>query len=1148
MKKLLDKWSSRDTLLKFDLKMKLTMALLLVTFFGLHANDSYSQKTMITLEVQNSTIGRIIDDIEASTEFRFIYKTKDVNLERILSLKVNKEHIQNVLNTLFDGSSTTYKIRGKHIILLPKAPPSKPRKIIEKLETENVQEPVLIKGQVNDDLGNPLPGANIVEKGTLNGTQSDFDGNFSITVADGNATLTISYIGFSTKDIPLEGQTVVSVVLQENLAGLDEVVVTGYTAQSKRTITGAVEIIDSEELVKNPATSVEQQLQGKISGMNIVTSGAPGGASQVRIRGLSTFGNKDPLYIIDGSPSEAGLNEINPDDIATISVLKDASAASIYGARAANGVILITTKKGKKGQETRVTYSSFAGVDVDPGKIDVLNAQQWGEMEWLGQRAAVRGTPNETGFLPSHPTYGNGPNPVIPEFLNGDPSLPYNPDTNRLMRSGDTDWYDAITRVAFSQNHNLNIVGSGENSTYGLSFGYLNREGTALETSFQRYSTRLNTEFTFLNDKIRVGENVTIAYSEQNGNIGVNGFSRQGFHPLIPRFDEGGNFGGTLNGILGLGTNFINPEAQQIRTKNAINRKWRVFGNAFIETEFIENLTFTSRLSIDYIQNNNSRFNPVFVEGGNPGNTLQEASAYNTSLTWTNTVNYKKNFDDHAFDILLGTEAIEIKSKNINFNGTDFFTENLDFVSISTAGRTITLTGAQTGRNLASLFGKLDYSFKNKYLLNMTLRRDGSSALGPNNRFDIFPAIGVGWMLSDETFLENSNLISQLKLRAGWGTVGNQNSLGNFNFISNFSQDPSFISTGYDINASNSGNPANGIALLSRGNPNLVWESSETLNIGMDFSLINNKISGSVEWYDKRTKDLILQPPVPLTSGTAAAPFVNLGEIQNTGVDLSINYRDKIGQLGFDITGVVSTYKNKVIDIDGNPNSFFDGPGGNPNIRAARTLVGGEIGAFYGLIVDGIIQEGPNAGSFDFRDLDNNGTIDFNDEAVIGSPHPDFTYSLNLNAQYKSFDFTLFFRGSQGNDLWEWNRIFSDFQFRDINRSTRVLDAWRPDNPNSKLAEYNLNTSNSNLRGSSYYVQDGSYFKLQTMQIGYSLPELGALKQGRIYLQGQNIFTITKYTGVDPEIGESGGLELGVDRGNVFAVPRTFLIGFNFTF
>jgi len=826
--------------------------------------------------------------------------------------------------------------------------------------------------------------------------------------------------------------------------------------------------------------------------------------------------------------------------------LKDASAASIYGARAANGVVLISTKKGKHGQPAKLTYNSFFTLDTDPGKLDVLNAQQWGEMEWRGQRAAVRGRAGETTFVPSHPTYGIGSNPVIPEFLNGNSAMPYDSKTNRIMRSADTDWYDAVTQPGFGQSHNLSVQGGSETGRYGLSFGYLNREGTLIDNSYQRYSTRLNTEFSFLKHRLRLGENLTIAYSENNGSGGV-GDNRQRFHPLIPVYDEGGNFGGTLNGILGLQTNAVNPVANQIRNRDDIGRGWRIFGNTYVEADIVSDLTFKSSIAIDYIQSNNTNFNPENVEGGNPGNLLMENSSFETSLTWTNTLNYSKNFGSHNIGLLAGTEAIEIVGRNIGFSGTDFFTEDLDFVSINTSGRTLGVNGSGTGRKLASLFGNLNYTFKDRYFINATVRRDGSSALGPNNRFDVFPAVGAGWIISEENFLADNSFINLVKLRAGWGAVGNQNSLGNFSFVPNFSQDPNFVSTGYDVTASNSGNPANGIALLGRGNPNLKWESSQTLNIGMDFSLFDYKVSGSVEWYDRRTKDLLLQPPVPLTSGTASPSFLNLGEIQNKGIDLSLSYNAKVGALDVGVVGIVSAYKNRVLDIDGNPESFFQGPGGNPNIIAARTAVGREIGAFYGLIVDGVIQEGVKAGNFNFRDLDNNGTINFKDQDFIGSPHPDFTYSLNLTANYRNFDFTAFIRGSQGNDIWAYDKLFTDFQFRTgVNRSPRVLDAWRPDNPTNSLAEFNLNTSNNNLQASSYYVEDGSYVRLQTIQIGYTFPKIGlGIEKLRIYLQGQNLFTITNYSGIDPEIGESGGLELGVDRGGTYIVPRSFLLGIN---
>ncbi len=1003
---------------------------------------------------------------------------------------------------------------------------------------------ITVTGSVTDANGAPLPGATILEQGTTNGTQTDFDGNFSIQVANGNATLIISYIGFAAQEIPLNGRSTISIALQEDSAQLDEVVVTGYTAQSKRTITGAVETIDSEELLKNPANSVEQQLQGKISGVNIVTSGNPAAGSQVRIRGFATFGNKDPLYIIDGSPGGT-LRDINPNDIESVSVLKDISASSIYGSRAANGVIVITTKNGRKNQPAKITYNAYISIDTDPGNLDVLNAQQWGEMEWRGQRAAGVATP-------SHPSYGTGANPVIPEFLNGDPSVPYDPETNRLLRSADTDWYDAVTRTGFSQSHNLSIRGGGDKGIYGVSFSYLDRQGTLIDNSFQRYSARANTQFSFLNDRIRVGENLAVIYSEVNGNGNAGGAFAQRFtfHPLIPRRDEGGNFGGTLNGILGLGTNFRNPEAVQVRLKDAIQRRMRIFGNAFIEADILPELTLKSNIAVDYSTNFNTGFTPEFPEGGNPGNSLSEFSGFGSSLTWTNTLNYSKRFGDHNVTLFGGTEAIELSGRDINFNGTNFFTEDPNFVSVSTAGTINTVTGdGGIGRRLSSVFGKLSYGFKDRYYADFTIRRDGASALGANNRFDTFPAVGASWVISEESFLRENALINQLKLRAAWGQAGNVNTLPDFAFASVFQSDPTFRSTGYDIGGTNQNPPANGIALTDRGNNDLVWETSESLNIGVDFSLFDYKLTGSLEWYNRKTLDLLQRIPQPLAAGIASAPFGNIGEIENRGVDVSLTYNGQIGEdFQFDVTGIFSTYRNEVIDIDGNPDTFLPAGFGNPNQITSRTQVGQEIGAFYGLIVDGVIQEGPNAGNFNFRDLNNDGTINPLDDATfIGSPHPDFTYSLNLNANYKNWDFSVFFRGSQGNDIWNYLRVFTDFQLRDFNRSTRVLDAWTPDNPSNTLAQYNLNTVTENTQPSTYFVEDGSFLRLQTLQVGYTLPNIKGVDRLRLYLQGQNLFTITDYTGVDPEIGENSGIQIGVDGGGAYALPRIFLLGLDLT-
>ena len=1141
--------------------MKLSFLLFALALFNSHAN-SYGQDKKLSLDISNESIETVLERIESQSRFNFFFKTGEVDVQRKVSLNVENTPIHEILDFLFKGENVSYTVVKKQIVL--KKLVANTARVVSVGKTQGTSDlQSSVSGTVTDESGQPLAGANIVVKGTTNGVQTDFDGNFSIETSDPNATLEISYIGFATQDIPLDGQTTISVTLIEDATGLEEVIVTGYTSQSRRLVTGAVVTIDDEELAKNPATNVEQQLQGKISGVSIVASGSPSGNAEVRVRGFATLGTaRNPLYIIDGAPSES-LEGINPDDISDISVLKDASAASIYGARAANGVVLVTTKKGSYNQKSTFTYNSYSGVDIAQNGLNVLNAQQWADTEFAGQVASVRGTDAEATFVPSNPVLGSG-TAVIPEFLNGDPTLPYDEDTNRLTRSGDTNWYDAVTRPGFVQNHNLSLRGGGESSRYGLSFGFLDRNGTLKENGFQRFTTRVNTEFSALDKRLRIGENLSVSYSENNGNDGP-GTGRERFNPIIPRFDEGGNFGGTLNGILGLGTNGTNPEAIQFRNANSLERTLRVFGNAYVAADIFENLTFKTNVGIDYTQNNDSAFSPENPEGGNPGNTLTEFTNYSSSVTWTNTLNYKKTFGDHSFDILAGTEAIELRNKFITFVGTDFFSEDLDFVSVSTSGTTNSLLGRDSSRNLASVFGKIDYNYKSKYLLNATVRRDGSSALGPNNRFDTFSAFGAGWVISEENFLADSSFISSLKLRAGWGEVGNQQSLGDFDFVSLFSQDATFRFTGVDITGANSGDPANGIALLSRGNSDLLWETAETLNVGLDFSIFDNRLTGAIEWYDRKTRDLILQPAVPLTSGSADAPFINAGDIQNRGVDVNLTYNaTPSDDFNFSITGIVSTFKNKVLSLDGNPDTFFDGPGGNPNITASRTAVGQELAAFYGLIVDGVLQEDTDrnndgvidvderAGNFNFRDLNGDGEINTEDDRdFIGSPFPDFNYSLNITGKYKAFDFSVFFRGSQGAEIYDYQRIVLDYQAGGgTNHSTRILNAWRPDNPVNTLAEFNQATASFNQLGSSYYVVDGSYLRLQTLQVGYTFPDLFGLDNFRIYLQGQNVFTITGYQGIDPEVRENSnsGLEIGVDRGTTYSVPSTYLIGLNLSF
>ncbi|MCG8308451.1 MAG: SusC/RagA family TonB-linked outer membrane protein [Cytophagales bacterium] len=1105
---------------------------LLASGTSMGQNVQSIKEVEISISFKDKTIIGVFDQIESETGFAFVYLKNEIDKKLKLSGNYNNTSLYELLTSLSRETGLRFR-RVNNNINVKKQVNKRHPVIIEVIQDITITGKV-ISGEDNEG----LPGVNVIVKETSQGTVTDVEGNYSLEVSDQNAVLVFSSVGYVQEEIVVGTQTVIDVTLFPDIQALEEIVVTGYTAQSRRSITGAIETLDPVELAKNPGTSIEQRLQGQVAGVSVLTSGSPGSGAQVRIRGFGTTSSNSPLYIIDGAPSGSGLNEINPDDIESVSVMKDASAASIYGARAANGVVVITTKKGKKGEKARVSYNGFFSIDTDPGKIDVLNAEQWGAMEWQGQSAA--------GLSPSHPTYGNGPSPVIPEYLNGDPSLPYDENTNKLMKSADTDWFDELTQTGYTQNHNLSIAGGGDASAYNVSFGYYDRKGTQIHSGFQRYTTRINTEFNALNDKVRIGENLSIAYSERSGSTGSSD-SRFRYHPLIPVYDEGGNFGGTLGGTLGLQTNARNPVAEQIRFKNNIGRQFRIFGNAYAEVDILPVLTFKTNLGIDYSQNNNTWFSPDFPEGGNPGNSLTESSGWGSSLTWNNTLNYSADFGDHTLGVLAGTEIIELKNRNMLIEGTNFFLEDPAFTYIDAAGTIARSRGNGSERKLSSLFGKVDYSYKGKYLVNYTIRRDGSSALPPGNRFDIFHAVGTAWVLSDEPFMAGINLINLLKIRAGWGQAGNQNSLGAFDYASTYTIDPR--TNGYDINATNNGF-VTGVALSNRGNNDLIWETSETLNIGLDFALLDSKISGSVEWYDRRTLGLLTRVRLPLTSGSANPPFINIGEIENKGIDLTLGYDETFGPLTLGITAIASGYRNKVIDIDGNPETFLRGPGGNPEVVAARTQAGQPIASFFGLIQDGVIQSGDDAGNFDFRDISGDENIDPNDDQTyIGNPHPDFTYSLNVVAAYKNFDFTMFFRGSQGSEIWQWHKIFTDFQFRSgVNRSTRVLDAWRPDNPTNKLAEYNQETAPDNLRASSYYIEDGSYLRLQTLQLGYTFPKIGIIQNLRLYLQGQNLFTITNYSGIDPEIPDNGELEKNVDRGNIYAVPRSFIVGLNVRF
>ena len=1044
-----------------------------------------------------------------------------------------------------------------------------------------------ISGKViaSDD-NSPVIGASVKLKNAPGGTTTDANGAFALSVSPGTV-LVISFVGYQTQEVPVGSRTVINVTLVANKNDLSEVVVTGYTTQRKKDLTGAVSVVNVAQLKSQPAASAVESLQGKAAGVAIVADGAPGSTPQIRVRGTTTINNNDPLYVIDGVPYEGKLSWLNQNDIESLQVLKDASSASIYGARANNGVVIITTKKGTSGAP-RITLDAYYGVQT-PRKSTfpkMMSPIQYAQYLFDGY--------NNAGLTPSTGTnYGTGATPTLPEYLvaggatgqnitpaDADPSkYNYSRDPNtfyqitRANQQG-TNWFDEMTENAPSQSYQLSATGGSENAIYTFSGGYLDQKGTIKNTGFTRYNFRSNTQITALDKKLRFGENAQYSYSEGFGfgvNPNVSGEYQDEGSPIswayriptiIPVYDINGNFAGSRGSGLG---NAENPVAVLYRAKDNKNKSNFFFGNVFGEYDVIPGLVARTSFGLRYENYNglSMRYpNLEFLEGNN-SNNLAEYQGYTTEWTWTNTLNYKKAFGKHTISLLAGTEAIRSRNRQLNGGRNDFFLlGNQDYYYLNAGASNISNASTGSIGSLFSLFAKADYSYNDRYLASLTIRRDGSSNFGPENKHGYFPAASVAWRISEEDFMKDSKIFSDLKIRAAYGETGNQR-ISSFQYVNRFQS--SLNSAGYPLGGGNG--VISGVYQNAYSNPGVKWESLSSVNLGIDFTIEGGAFDGSIDWYNKKTSDMLYPVPLPSTAvGLGSSPFVNAGDMSNKGFELSLGYhygRNEDSPFKFDLGVNFSRNVNKVVKL---ADGISQQPYGNFRSLTTSILKAGEaFGSFFGYDVAGIYQNaadianspsytGARIGGFKYQDVDGDGAITPADRTIIGDPNPDFLYSLSVNASYKNFDIAAFFNGVQGNDLYEATRYFTDFPTFDGARSTRLLDAWSPTNTSSLIPSSYVGVSDLEYSSSSYYVQSGSFFRMKNLQLGYTLPakalgtKLG-LSKLRIYVSATNLFTITKYTGLDPEVSQESDTfsAPGIDRG-IYPSGRQYLLGLSVGF
>ncbi len=1051
---------------------------------------------------------------------------------------------------------------------------------------EDMVQATEVSGRVTDENGAGVPGATVVVKGTTTGTATDANGNFTLKVPNGNGTLVVSFIGYKTQEVPINNRSTVDIKLGTDAQALQEIVVTGYATQEKKDLTGSVAIVDVSEMTKQPAGQVTSMLQGRAAGVTVLGSGQPGAGQQVRIRGFNTFGNNSPLYVVDGVPTQ-NINDINPNDIETMQVLKDAGSASIYGSRAANGVVIITTKKGK--DKVTVQYDGYYGTQRPPeGNVwDLASPQEMADLNW-------RVAKNEE-------LYGTGATPVLPDYLvagtvtglmEGDPRVDpslykVNPfytggsgelDTfYRIVKANKqgTNWFNEIFSPAPITNHNIAVSGGGNQGSFYFSANYFDQQGALLNTYFKRYTVRANSTYN-VRKNIRVGEN--LAYSIiDNPQIGggenpINMAYRE--QTIIPVYDIMGNFAGSFGSGLG---NARNPVAQlsRIANNNVLNN--RLFGNVFAEVDLFNDFTARTSFGGEMYNNNSRSFTYPEYEGAenNTFNQFNQDASNGYNWTWTNTLAYKKNFNDvHNLNVVVGTEAYNNFYNNLGGSTQGYFSFDPNFTTLSTGSGTPTNYSGRGEDALFSLIGRIDYSLMDKYLLGFVVRRDGSSRF-QNNQYGTFPAVSAAWRISQESFMQGISWITDLKIRGGYGVMGNQLNVDPANAFTTYGSNRNV--TYYDISGTNN-SVAEGFRRTRIGNPDAKWESDINSNIGIDATILNGALDITADYYVKEIKDLLYNPEIPGTAGSATVPFVNIARMRNKGFDAAVTSHVTVtSDFRLDITGTITTYNNKILKVSNGAQAFdlesrrFNGS------NIIRNRVGDPMSSFFGYQIEGfwddeseinnaneeakavtgdtsaIYQSGIGIGRFRYADTNGDGLITPDDRVILGSPNPNFTYGLNIAATYKSFDFSMFLYGSQGNEIWNQVKWWTDFypNFLGAKSKTAVYDSWTPEHHDAKAPiQENVGSFSTTNVPNSYYVENGSYLRAKNAQLGYTLPTGLTSKYGierfRVYVQAANLFTITKYSGVDPEIS-GGTTAFGIDEGN-YPNMRQYLFGVNVSF
>ncbi|MGI6231933.1 MAG: TonB-dependent receptor [Prevotella sp.] len=1097
----------------------------------------------VTLKANNLTVAQAIERVQKSAGCSFVYYSSDVNTKKRVNLNLKNASLAEAANQILEGQGLTYTVKGKTVVVRRSNASERQQ------SRQQSQQKRQTKGHVVDINGEPIIGATVMQKGTQNGTVTDIDGNFSLNVPEGSS-LVISYVGFT--DCEVKAGQDLNITMHENTEALDEVVVVGYGTMKRSDMTGAISSVNTEDLARRTTTNPAEALQGKVAGVNVLKSGGNAGAGvSIKIRGIKTFGDNEPLYIIDGFPGD--INAVNPQDIESMEILKDGAAAAIYGSVAANGVVLVTTKNGKKG-DMKIDFSTYLSFTSIAKKLEMLNAEEYKSVH----KAMYE---NYNAQFPDNAV-------TLPAYITNDTGV-------------DTDWQDAVERSGLSQSYMISLRGGAEKTLYSISYNHANEKGIFLGNNYRQDNVRmkLHTSKAFMDFDANMAFKYTDSQQPQYSLKEMYMIS-----PLVPIYDSNNEYGFGLTNFDGLPNN-RNIMADNYYRKSK-SKSYHTDANIAITFNIASWLTFKTSYSYRGEHGRSNYHEPDYVADVKsptlyPFNS--ESSSYWEEQLWDNVLNFNKKFGKHSINAMVGSS---ITSRKYHWNSVGvegktivYKVENGQLVSSETEagflshdwttidageGGTYSGSGSNWKYNRASFFGRLNYNFDDRYLIQVTVREDGSSKFGSNSRWGCFPSVALGWRISQEKFFPKNSIINNLKLRASWGQLGNENALGYYDFLALVSTYNNMYQ-GYVRGTGGNAWPGS----IARGleNRDLKWETTDTKNIGIDFALWNSRLTGSFNYYYNETRDLLITKELAPSTGLAS-PVLNVGKMRNTGVELELNWNHNIGEFQYTVGFNLSTVSNKVKELSDDGQVLY-GTGlkyGTEHFPT-QTRVGKPIGAFYLYQADGLFQSmeevesyvnsdgellQPNAqpGDVRFKDVNGDGSIDEDDKVYSGTGIPKVEANLNFSAAYKGFYFSFILGSGFGNKLYNGNRYFYEGMNSGSNFLKSTLNAWTTTNTDTDVPRAVYQDPNNNTRESTRFLEDGDFIRMRQMQLGYTLPAKVSRKiyidKLRLYISGDNLFTITGYDGVDPEFSR-GVLNTGVDN-LIYPFTRSFTVGAQITF